>query len=269
MKNIKFLYSLLLAAVCLSSCKEKELELYNSSSTIYFEGKFVGKRYQPFSDYFYSFGYTNTEIKVDTFNIHVMATGEVKNRDRKYLIEFDPASTLKEGRDYEFVNKEFAIKANKVSDTVQIRLLRNNVMTMEALNLKMRLKANANFVTDFQPEDIETTTASQPTTFNDFTLYVDDIAGAPFFWDKKINPSGAQIMITYLGEYSSKKFQLLIDRYDLDIPTVTSPGFRPSVSMVFSWAFGTQGYLNEMKAKGTTVYEADGVTEMRMGQAVK
>jgi hypothetical protein len=72
----------------------------------------------------------------------------------------------------------------------------------------------------------------------------------------------------YLGDYSSLKFQLLINFYNLNMDELVQPGWAMkdgNFYRIMAWGKGFNAYLMQMEADGHPVYEADGVTPMTMG----
>jgi hypothetical protein len=93
---------------------------------------------------------------------------------------------------------------------------------------------------------------------------VDDIAGPPWFWNPAKNPYSSTF-IGYLGTFSTKKFQLMIGRFDLDINVITTEKYLPPATSTLAWGKSLQSYLNQMESEGTPILEEDG-SLMKMGQ---
>lgn len=239
------------------ACKKASLDTYSGTNSIYFP-----KSEQETKTYF-SYGYLSAYIQDTVIKFPVIATGAAVGYDRPYSLVVVDSTTMVKDRDYEFVNKEFVIKANKLTDTVKILVHRSTAMRQKQMQLSCSLVANEAFSTQVSYQNIGTGSAAYKRYYTHFDLYADDIAGTPWFWDKNKNKSIAFI-IGYLGEYSTKKLQFMIGRYDLDPKEITKDGYNPSSLSVVAWGMGMQAYLYEMSIKGTPILEEDG-TPMKMG----
>ncbi|HWW37825.1 hypothetical protein, partial [Pedobacter sp.] len=116
-------------------------------------------------------------------------------------------------------------------------------------------------------KDITSGGQTRPQYYTRLKIKVDDIAGAPPFWDA--NSVYYSFTSGYLGTFSTLKFQLLINRFNLNAEELVKPNWFLTNSNYFrlsGWANGLKAYLDQMQAKGTPVYEADGVTLMTMGK---
>jgi hypothetical protein len=247
------------------ACKEDRLELYKSPESIYFPGEIISSVYQPKDSTFFSFGYTSDFIQDTLLKIPVATTGARVGYDRTYAMQVLTSSTLEEGNDFEFENQVYSIKSGRLQDTIRIRLKRSKALRERARKLDIVLLANADFAVQMKSQIVGTGAKAQLRYFDRFTLVADDVVGAPWFWDLSRNKA-ATTTIGYLGDYSQKKFQLLIGYFKLDVAEITKevmPG-----NYLVPWAYGLQSYLNDMAAKGSPVLEDNG-TPMKMGKNVQ
>lgn len=249
---------MLLMMVSVLACKQQDLDLYEAAPSIYFPNSEIND-----GDHV-SFGYVSGYVTDSIIGVLVRTTGSPVDYDRPYTLDIAANSTLREGVDFEFVSAGFAIPANEVSDLILIKLLRNSTMTEDTLGMYMELIPNDHFSTELFTRTVGSGTQQQTRHYTRRYLLVDDIAGIPWFWDLSRNAS-ASIYLGYLGEFSGRKFQLMIGRFGLDIDQVTAPNYRPAVTTILAWGFGMQAYLNEMAGNGTPILEADGMP-MVMGQ---
>lgn len=267
MKTLKLIISCLLCISLFISCKKSTLDTYSGENNIYFNNKLSNGTYIPVDNGEYSFGYVDPKIREAIFPIIVMTTGGVSNQERTYNLLIDPSSTLVKGRDYNLLNRNFTIKAGKISDTLFILLNRSPELKKENLSLLFKLESNENFSTSMNSQEIGTGNNKYTSYFTQFALVANDIPGAPYFWDPT-KSSYASLIIGYLGKFSGRKFKLLIERYDLSLEELTSPSYTPSVSSIFAWAYGMKSYLDEQSASGNPILDEDG-TPMQLGVYVQ
>ncbi|HTM99213.1 MAG TPA: DUF4843 domain-containing protein [Pedobacter sp.] len=266
---MKRIYSLLLVAISLfviQSCKEDKLDLYKANSSIYFPGnEDIGKVTGKDAAY-YSFGYVSAYVDSYVHKVVVRTTGEIKDVDRPYQVKVADTSTLVAGRDYEFVNKQFVIPAHKYTDTIFLKVKRNSEMKKKILQMGLELVANDQFVTEMNYQTVGTGASQHNKYLTRYSFSVDDIAGAPWFWDL-LQTTKAKATVNYLGAYSDKKIQLMIGRFNLDVEQILKVNYFPSITTFNAWGYGMKAYLNEMQALGTPILEADG-TPMKMGTSI-
>lgn len=266
MRIFKYTTAILFLLATVYSCKQEELGYYAAQNSILFEG-FDNKAdniYTPTDSSNFSFGYVSAYIRDSLAFISVLATGGPQNVDRPYKLNISNKSTLKPGVDYELLNKDFVIKANQVRDTLILKLIRTDVMKTTPLFLDLKLEANENFNTAITDQIIGSGINAKLKNFTRLHLSVDDIAGPPWFWDPAKNPYSSTF-IGYLGTFSTKKFQLMIGRFDLDINVITTEKYLPPATSTLAWGKSLQSYLNQMESEGTPILEEDG-SLMKMGQ---
>ncbi len=257
------LYTLVI--LLFTACSKKELEKYNdaaSGTSIYFPRK------ESSGNIAFSFGYAKSNVTDSIIRIVVRIIGAPVNTDRPYKLVVADSSTLKAGIDYEWMNKQFAIPSGKVADTLLLHLKRNAVLKKDSLFLYLNLQPNENFTNHFYSSTVAAGTT--PVYYTQLKIKVDDIAGPPPFWTPGNSVYG--ITSSYLGTFSTAKFQLLINYYNLDIDEIIPPNWATqngNYYRIIGWGNGLQSWLNYMASTGNTIYEADGVTPMKMGPAAK
>ena len=244
------------------ACKEDHLDSYSGKNSIYFPNS------EQENKAFFSFGYLSAYIQDTLIKIPIIATGAAVQLDRHYALVVADSSTMVKGRDYEFLNKDFVIKANQLTDTVMLLLHRSAPMREKQIKLSISLEANDAFSTQISYQHIGTGPSAYKRYFTTYQLNVDDIAGTPWFWDKNKSPKTFAFISGYLGTYSAKKLQFMIGRYDLDPALLTKDGYMPSSLSVIAWGLGMQVYLYEMAIKGTPVLDENGLP-MKMGASVQ
>lgn len=258
----KLVYLSLLLIGLTMACKRDSLTVFDdksSSNSIYFTLADTTNNYD------LSFGYSKTFVMDSTIRIVVRAIGNTNNTDRPYNLTIADSSTLKAGVHYDFLNKQFAIKAGKVADTLKLKLKRVPEMKKDSFFLYLDLKPNEHFSNQYFSREVVSGGKKITRYQTRLRLKVDDIAGIPWFWGKG---SGASFFTSYLGTFGTNKFQLLISRYNLDPDKITVVNYNPPTSQAIGWANGMKAYLDQMALMGTPVYETDG-TLMKMGPNAK
>lgn len=255
------IYSFLaLLILSLAGCKKEKIDLYQGRNSIYFPEK------EQIDFLSFSFGYVGLSISDTLMSIPVRTTGAVVDYDRPYTLYIDPSSTLREDQDFEILNKPLQIDAGSLEDTILIRIHRTASLRQDTLQLIMDLKPDSYFTNDLMPIKVGYGENEYLRHLNSMDLFVDDIVGAPVFWSTH---PGASVIKGYLGDFSVKKFQMMISMFNLDIEEITNANYFPSPTLAIVWARAMQAHLNMLEAAGTPVYEEDGKTLMKMGPYVQ
>ncbi|WP_316815767.1 DUF4843 domain-containing protein [Pedobacter nyackensis] len=250
----------------MASCKKESLTTYDNDKTgssIYFKQLDQSTNYRSIS-----FGYVEPFKKDSIVNFIVTVTGKVYDHDREYKLEIADSSTMVAGVDYDLLNTRTAIKAGKIADTLRIKLHRNVKMASDSLSLYLSVKPNEHFTNNLEYREKTVAGEKVKLYYNWVKLSVDDIVGAPYFWDITKN-ANAKNYIGYLGSYSALKFQLCIQRFKWDVATVTKTTYMPSPTLAVAWGNNLKAYLDYMSWLNTPIYEADGVTLMKAGTFAK
>lgn len=260
MKKI-FLYTII--AIGSLSCSKEKIALYDdaaSKNSIYFPRK------ESAGDMLVSFGYEKTAVTDTTVKVLVRIIGSPVNTDRAYKLVIADSSTLRPDQ-YELINKSLVIPAGKVADTLKFHLKRTADMKLQSYKLYLRLLPNENFTDNFYQGLPDVVTGTNGPEYTALRLEVDDIAGAPPFW--ATTNSFYSFTFGYLGAFSTLKFQLLLNYYNLDVTELVDPNWafnNGNYFRIIAWGQGISSYLREMAKQGNTIYEADGVTPMEMGE---
>ncbi|NML23029.1 DUF4843 domain-containing protein [Pseudoflavitalea sp. G-6-1-2] len=251
----------------LTACKKDRLQVYDdeaSGNSIYFP---LAESTNQLS---YSFGYDKSAVTQTTLRVVIRAIGAPKDFDRPYKLVIADSSTMKKEVDYKILNTETSIRKGKVADTILIQLNRTPVLKTAPVFLYLQLQPNEHFENNMLTRTVITAGTVTEYHFNRLQISSDDIAGPPPFWMEK-SPYYSWTF-NYLGTFSSLKFQLLINRFNLKVEEVVSPNWFTTGGNYYrlsGWGFGMQAWLNRMEAENNTVYEADGVTKMKMGAGVQ
>ncbi|WP_316817655.1 DUF4843 domain-containing protein [Pedobacter nyackensis] len=259
----KNFYLCVLALIMLSACKKEEIDLYNDKAvgnSIYFA------KADTLNDLIVSFGYAKNEVKDSVVSLVIRTIGAPATVDRPYNLSVADSSTVKRGVDYDFLNTTFSIKAGKVTDTLKIKFHRTEQLAKDSLFLYLDLKPNEHFSNSYLSRSVTTNNVTQIKYNTRLKFKVDDIAGAPFFWTPA--SSGYSTVYGYYGAFSTRKYQLLISRYNLDPTDLARQKWvdeSGNSTRLGAWALGLSAYLKQRDNAGDPVYEADGVTKMTLG----
>lgn len=254
-RNIYIMAMLLLCSSSFMACK-KDLKTYDGLSGIYFVKAVDRGSYIGVDTTLISFAYAKSTVKDSIMKLVVGVSGRPADKDRSFKLSINPASTAIAGQHYEILNPDFIIPANKLQDTLRIKLKRTTSMLTQTYLLKIKLENNENFDTPMQDRIINTATGKK-LSFVNHTIWINDIIVKPKMW-----------MEAYLGDFSRKKLFLLAEVAEIkDIGVLDDSALTPFTKVLYYGSF-MQRYLNEMKAAGKTVYEDNG-SEMIMGPSVQ
>jgi len=259
---------LLFTVIAFQACKYDTLMLFDQKPNVYFTYLDGTDRALDSTNvrFFYILG---TEATVD---IPVSITGALSNVDRyaAFAVNTD-LTTAVEGVHYEFLTNTITIPANSTSGQLGIRILRSPDLAIdrEILKLSIRLEPNEQFDTEYKARLNTTTKVSRQVL--EYPIYMSDILTKPRYWSS-VNET------YFLGTYSEKKFTLICELngfphsyldgepwYDSDGNLISQMTSTTASTYIQVYAKRTYIYLEAQKAAGNTIYEADGVTEMKLG----
>lgn len=219
---------------------------YSGLASIYFQD--VARVERPLPDStLLSFSFTS---KYDSIQpILIAVTGMPIAEDRTYALAILDSSTAVAGIHYDALPQQFTIKKNAVNDTLRIHWRRTPDMKEKAVSLVLALQDNENFVVNMKEQLLNATTG-QTKSYTKYRITTHDMITKPSYWLEGMS-----------GTFSSKKFLLMVDILGVSSEYLMNLAI-PSEWAAFSQM--TQRYLNEQRAAGTIIYEADG-TDMIMG----
>lgn len=185
-----------------------------------------------------------------TLDIIVRTIGGVQNHDRRFLLVPQDSSSAIAGVDYVIDQESLMIKAGELTDTVRVTILRNSELPEEGVKLYLQLIAGDAFDMEF------------PDFKNLCSITIINQVKEPEYW--------YWFAYDYLGDYSEKKFKILQDVADmpsdaLDVLPETERDFSMLIGRLKRWGLLLKRYLDQQHANNNTVYEADGVTRMDVG----
>lgn len=230
-------YILLATAISLSACiKHDEIATYSGIDNIYFptsETKLVTMAYTP-------------DISDTLVRVPIAVIGKPEGTDRPYQLQVAANSTAREGQHFDFRNKNFYIPANGLKDTVEIILHKTSDLKTDTVALILELVANEAFQTEMR------STVDEETSFIHYTILSTDMLTRPVAWNDAL-----------LGMFSAKKFLLMGELLHLELTDFNSTALTTTADIRYYSEF-MKRYLNAQRLAGNTIYEEDGVTEMRM-----
>ncbi|UKJ07678.1 DUF4843 domain-containing protein [Solitalea lacus] len=248
MKKLLYQLSALLFVGSLISC-EKGLMTYEGESTIYFtEAGSMDPRVAIDSTAISFAQVTNTD---SVHKVIVSVVGAPVNYDREYKLEIDPSSTAVLGTHFELPTT-FVMKKNALKDTIPVRLIRTQDMLNNTFSIIFNLLPNENFKTDMKQRLNSKTNKVVKCITKKLTVT-----------DVLLQPKGMNV--NFYGPFSRKKMFLVCQLNSI------TPLYMETMltSEALIYAKVTQRYLNEQKALGNIIYEADGVTVMKMAAAAQ
>ena len=215
------------AIYSLCSCSKEEILTYNNNTSerfIHFE-----KSEADSSDISFFTYPGETEIY---FPVVVESSG-FSNQNEEYKIVVMDEYTTAAPSDYEIPDK-FVFKAGAVNDTCYIKLKYSSKLDANKVRIVIRLASNENFT-------------EGESTYRVAVIWFHNIISQPNWWTSTVTSY-------YLGTYSDLKYSLFNSVVGVDLTDADESTIR-HYALVF------KQYLEEQKAAGITILEANG-TEM-------
>ncbi|MDD7885092.1 DUF4843 domain-containing protein [Flavivirga sp. 57AJ16] len=238
-KHTYILFSIILLGI-LSSCTKEGLLTYDIKDNIYFI------KFPDSLDV--SFAYSNASVQDSLVKMPVYVTGVPADRDRIFTLSVDPSSTAVENTDYSFP-ETFTIHKGQVSDTIYIKLERTDDLQTTMKTLILNLTSNEEFDTNLGSEDSQFTVL--------YKITVSDMLTAGRYWGS---------LSYYYGDFSVKKIQLMHQVTGMPLDFIVNPtSYNDYNSLIPYYGLIMNRYLLDQQDLNNTIYEEDGVTEMRMG----
>lgn len=238
-------YSLFIICIMLMlSCKKDALMTYEGRNSVYFVR--LSSDITTLDSVPVNFGYIPDDITDTTLNISVALMGPLLGKELDYEIEVDPKGTTMLSSEYS-LQERYIFPAGKPLSSMQVNIKKPANGTAVVLTLKN--KPNSNFQNDLFGFSKDKRKAHA------IRFYVNNTLIVPKGWST--SPEGN----FFTGVFSKKKLLLLSE---LTIKETNDNKWTAQlVAESFEYnadIFGDflNSYLNEMKAKGTPVLEADG-----------
>lgn len=193
MKNLKYLFALGIITICLSSCKENDIPVFDagySALNIWF-----GTSAIPVDSTTYNYSYS---LGADTLKFYARVIGKLSDEDRTFSLEaYDGDLTEAEGS---FFTTTYTIKAGEseaqfpiVFDTSKLKDA--NSFTQKDGHLYFKMKENTTFKTG-------------ATSMNELRVVLKNYISKPADWDAATYP--LRPYTAYFGAYSKVKYQFMI-----------------------------------------------------------
>ena len=242
-------FMLLMTALVAVSCMS-EIDTYHGESGIYFAMREnvttvnVDTLYRETS----SLPFIVTEKMDSVFNFKVKILGAVSAHDREVSLRVvDELSTTEQG-DYEQIQATYTLPAGEIYGIIPIKFNRTASLHGKERSLVLELIENDDFTLPIRMWR------------NSSTEYVSVVRHTIVISDKYVQLPGYRP--GHFGPFSEKKMRLIIELSGLKLSD-----FNETLPVTMTKTIGQKldRYLAEMKAKGTPVYEEDGVTLMKAG----
>ncbi|WP_167021590.1 DUF4843 domain-containing protein [Chitinophaga sp. Cy-1792] len=246
MKNLKYIIPLLLLLVF--SCKKSDLKNFDGTSDIYWSNIISTQNSLLNTDSaVFSFAFGSAKVTDTLLKLPVKIMGFAASEDRAFRVKAQDSSTMVAGKHYDALPESFIMHANKIIDTVTIRIHRTPDMLKGELTLYLELLPNENFTASLKTYKKMTATVTK--------IKASDVIIRPKYW-----------LDAYLGVFSRKKALMLIEIVGVDMAAMNNTA--PDITNVAGYGRSLQQYLDEQRVAGNIIYEEDGITEMTMGGSI-
>ncbi len=193
--RVGLLSCLMLFVSCLlSSCDEKMMD-YEGPESLYMNAKSGESNLMMLSG--------------DTidYTIKVLTTGKIYDYDRPYQFIATENSTAVAGTDY-ILPQGGVMAAGEYESEIHVKLLKNDKLLTERVNLTIRLVPNEHFTTDFPKPEKET-----DTDLSSFMLTFTSIMEEPYWWPYYDESTKAEN--GNMGFFTVKKISMMNELYGM------------------------------------------------------
>lgn len=251
----------------LLSCTKEKLMTYDAQDNVYFNclvdadvahgltGRYV-------DSLTFSFAFAEPSVTDSVIALPLAVTGAATTTDRNYKIQADPMSTAVAGTHYE-LPASFVIRAGRTLDTMYVKWKRTAEMKTKPVTLWLQLMPTEQLKTQLLYRSgsaaVQTFTINADDTIrlDRFKMEVSDLLSEGPYWSSYSR---------FFGTFSEKKVTLLSQIAGMPLNFWSIPF---SVSGQDSYALFYGGfmhrYLVDQAANGNPIFEADGITRLRMG----
>jgi hypothetical protein len=242
-------YIWLLSAVFIASCIS-EIDTYHGESGVYFAMRDnvttvnVDTLYRETS----SLPFIVTEKSDSVFSLKVKILGPVADHDRQVRIRVMEEMSTVESGDYDSIGESYVLKAGEIYGVIPIKFHRTASLQGKERVLVVELVENEDFTLPIRMWR------------NSSTEFVNVIRHSIVVSDKYVQLPGYRV--GHFGQFSEKKMRLIVEISGMNLNE-----FNEVLPVTMTKTIGQKldRYLAEMSAKGTPVYEEDGVTLMKSG----
>ncbi|MEG0500420.1 MAG: hypothetical protein RR550_04765, partial [Rikenellaceae bacterium] len=155
------------------------------------------------------------------------------------------------GVDYKKFPDKFILKANEAVMSLPFVMLRPAILLTEKRFMSLELVPNENFVVNYFVKPSPTNPKDTVSQIRHYIEFSETLNVAPKGWSTY-----------FFSTFSAKKFIYMCDHLEIPRSIFKSMAYMSRYSF---YATKMGQHLDAEKANGNTVYEADEVTEMRMG----
>ncbi|MBC9911647.1 DUF4843 domain-containing protein [Chitinophaga varians] len=243
----------IIGAVMLSvlfACQKDALPTWSGTNDIYFENSVVmdaASRQTDSLKVLFIFAPQGTKDSV--LKIAVKTMGAPVAYDRTFKVSTDQ-STAVPGKHYDALPDSFVMRANRVVDTIRLRLVRTPDMLTDTVSLVLQLKPNHHFTTNMTRVAIGNNTYLSTTTLR---IRMTDVLSQPDLW-----------YFAVFGKFSRKKFLLVCALTGYDPAKLANESI---IADTYYLGKVTQRYLDEQAKAGNIILDDDG-SVMTMGTSI-
>jgi len=253
----RLLYIMLVtSAFLLAGCEKETLTKFDESksgNSIYFQSPLLSTA----TGKGFTFGYSSPEVKDTVLSFIVAVTGKPVDAERKFTLAVRDGSSMVKGLNYDFLNPELSIPAQKLSTVVRIRLYRTPDIVTQRKYLFLTFEANEHFNTNLKTR---VTTSKDTLSLLDYYIALDDVVTPPYAWSAA--PYKANLD-NYLGAYSKVKLQLLVALFGIDPVVFTDQKYAKenyfSLPLLSYWGGFMKLWLAREAAAGRIHKDENGV----------
>ncbi len=251
-----------LALLSVTACKKSSLISYNASDNIYFNliADTDPIRYADTANV--TFAFSSSSVTDTVFKLPVAVTGVAGKTDREFALSVDANSTADASTDY-VLPSSFIVHAGRLTDTIPILFRRTPAIRTSSVFLALRLKDNTQFKAQFSyrslvGNDLTVIPPGDTIQMETFKITLSDMLQAGPYWNEYDQ---------YFGVFSEKKVRLMnqIAGMPLDFWSVDIYSSQQQQANSLYYGGFTYRYLSDQAYQGNTIFEADGVTPMTMG----
>ena len=227
MKNLLWI----VLTLFLSSCDERGFKTYDGENYLAFAKDFT--KDSTIVSFFFHPGETELEVPLE-----ITLAGVPLTEAKTFTLSVVKDETDIDAENY-LLKDNYTFRPGLVQDTIYIHVVNSAALKTKAFNLVLEIQENDDFIPGVS-------------SFRKAKLVISDIAAKPDWWTSTIEKS-------YLGKYSDKKYQLLIDVTKVsDFSTCTPSEFT-------AYALQLKYYLQKhIDAGNLPIYDEDNKENMKV-----
>lgn len=251
----RFIIALFAGACILTGC-QKDLDTYQGGSGIYFD-HIKDQNVLRADTLPFQWGKLDGDIKEETVSLQVDLLGNVVDYDRKFKVSVVPSDdpeTAVEGIDYKPFQTDCVIPANEASTTIDVTLLRTEILQTEKRILTVKLNETDELKFLYSREATDKDGNVRQIDLQR-VIVMDETLPMPSWW------YGSRIYNIF-GDYSMKKAITICNVMNIDREEWLSNDFGNREAYL---KFVGQYMHRWLQDQNPSIYEEDGETLMEMG----